>query len=465
MTTFTNITQTHIEALREMCAPERVYSGAEISPDLAHDELAGIHRLPEVVVEPISGAEVAAVLRYANAHEIPVTPRGQGTGLVGGAVALCGGILLHLVRMNRILELDAENMTLTVEPGVLLLDIYEYVESRGFYYAPNPGEKSATIGGNISTNAGGMSAVKYGVTRDAVRGLEVALADGTLLEVGGKVAKNSSGYSLKDLIVGSEGTLAVVTRAILHLRSLPAQTISLLVPFPDLASAMQAVPLIMQSPVIPRSLEFMERDVILAAEEYLGKQFPDNSANAYLLLTFDGQTKAEIEAEYEQIAQLCLDCGALDVLIADSEERAEAIWSARGAFLEAIKASTSEMDECDVVVPRTNIADFIRFTTQLQQQYNIRIKSFGHAGDGNLHIYILRDQLDQPTWDETLRAIFAEMYRHAQTLHGKVSGEHGIGYAKKPYLALLESPELLDLMRRIKFAFDPKGILNPGKVI
>ncbi len=191
--TYTTITQQHIDALREICAPERVYCGEAISQDLAHDELAGIHRLPEVVVEPVSSAEVAALLRYAHAQNIPVTPRGQGTGLVGGAVPLFGGILLHLVRMNRILELDAENMTLTVEPGVLLLDIYEYVESRGFYYAPNPGEKSATIGGNVSTNAGGMSAVKYGVTRDAVRGLEVVLADGTLLEVGGKVVEKQLG--------------------------------------------------------------------------------------------------------------------------------------------------------------------------------------------------------------------------------------------------------------------------------
>jgi glycolate oxidase len=465
VTEFSRMTTEDIAALRRICAAERVLVGEDISEDFSHDELAGIRRMPETLVEPLSSGEVAAVLRYASGRLIPVTPRGQGTGLVGGAVPLFGGILLNLCRMNRILELDEDNLTLTVEPGVLLLDIYEYVESRGLYYPVNPGEKSATIGGNISTNAGGMSAVKYGITRDYVRGLEVALADGSVLELGGKVAKNSSGYSLKDLVVGSEGTLAVVTKIILRLLPLPTRTVSLLVPFPDLPSAIRCVPLIIRSKAIPRSLEFMERDVILAAEEFLGKPFPDKSADAYLLLTFDGNTREEVERDYEKVAQLCLDQGALDVLISDTQERNDSIWSARGAFLEAIKASTSEMDECDVVVPRNRVADFIQFTNRLQEKVEVRIQSFGHAGDGNMHVYVLRDELDEGTWQARLNEAFDDMYGYARELHGKVSGEHGIGYAKRGYLEQSESAQTAALMARIKKAFDPLGILNPGKVV
>lgn len=454
-----------ITALTAICGTGRVFTGEAISEDYSHDELAGIHRMPEVLVEPVSTEEVAAIMHYADVHNIPVTPRGSGTGLVGGAVALYGGILLNICRMNKILELDEENLTLTVEPGVILMDIYAFVEGRDLYYPSNPGEKSATIGGNVATNAGGMAAVKYGVTRDYVRGLEVVLPDGKVIEAGGKVAKNSSGYSLKDLFIGSEGTLGIVTKIILRLLPLPRRTISLLVPFPDLPTAIRTVPLIIKSKAIPRSLEFMEREVILAAEEYLGKTFPDRSSNAYLLLMFDGNSREEIERDYDKVAQLCLDAGALDVLISDTEERNEAIWTARGAFLEAIKSSTTEMDECDVVVPRNQVAEFIQFSSQLQEQFGIRIRSFGHAGDGNLHLYICRDQLDQTVWEQKLAAVFNCMYERAQALGGKVSGEHGIGFAKKDYLAESAGEAVMEVMRKIKFAFDPKNILNPGKVV
>lgn len=454
-----------IDALRAICSPERVQVGSQISPDFAHDELAGIHHMPDVLVEPLSAEEVCKVLRYAHSKRIPVTPRGQGTGLVGGAVALQGGILINLARMNRILELDEDNLTLTVEPGVILMDIYALVESRDLYYPSNPGEKSATIGGNVSTNAGGMSAVKYGVTRDYVRGLEVVLADGTLIETGGNVAKNSSGYSLKDLFIGSEGTLGVITKITLRLLPLPRSTITLLVPFSDLRTAIQAVPKIIKSKAVPRSIEFMERDVLLAAEEFLGKKFPDSQADAYLLLMFDGNSKEDIEKDYERVAALCLEAGALDVLISDTEERNEIIWTARGAFLEAIKASTTEMDECDVVVPRNRVADFVEYAHNLQEQVNIRVKCFGHAGDGNLHIYILRDGLDEETWHARLAQVFDRLYVRAKELNGKVSGEHGIGYAKREYLAQSAGEGAMEIMRRIKQALDPLGILNPGKII
>ncbi len=245
-----------------------------------------------------------------------------------------------------------------------------------------------------------MRAVKYGVTRDYIRGLEIVLPDGKVLQVGGKVVKNSSGYSIKDLVCGAEGTLAIVTKAILKLLPLPKKAISLLIPFPNLEMAINTVPKIIKSKAIPTAIEFMQREVILAAEKFLGKKFPDNSSDAYLLLTFDGNTKEDIEKDYEKVADICLEEGALDVYISDTDERKEAVWSARGAFLEAVKASTTEMDECDVVVPRNKVASFVKYTDELQEQFDVRIRSFGHAGDGNLHVYVLRDNLNKEQWDK-----------------------------------------------------------------
>jgi len=430
--TYKKIEAADVAALVSICGQEHVKTREDISEDYSHDELAGIRVYPEVMVEPVSTEQVSAIMKYAFDNFIPVTPRGQGTGLVGGAVAVQEGILLNLCQMNRILELDEATMMLTVEPGVLLMDIYKYVEPYGLSYPADPGEKSATIGGNISTNAGGMRAVKYGVTRDYVKGLEAVLADGTVIMLSGKNAKNSSGYSLKDLVIGSEGTLAVP-----HLAKLKA---------------------------MPTSIEFMEREVILAAEEYLGKRFPDKSAPAYLLLTLDGNSKTELDSAYSAAAERCLECGALDVFIADTDERREVIWTARGAFLEAIKASTTEMDECDVVVPRNAIAGLVEFTRHLQREIDIRIMSFGHAGDGNLHIYVLRDDLSEEEWHRKLDAAFGQLYARAKEFGGQVSGEHGIGFAKKDFLADSLGEKTMELMRGVKQVFDPHNILNPGKI-
>lgn len=276
--------------------------------------------------------------------------------------------------MDKILELDRENLTVTVQPGVLLMDLAAFAEENSLFYPPDPGEKGATIGGNIATNAGGMRAVKYGVTRDYVWGLTVVLANGKVIGTGGQVAKNSSGYSLRDLFVGSEGTLGIITEA-------------------------------------------------------------------------------------------CLNHEALDVPIVDTEERKKSVWNARGAFLEAIKASTSEMDECDVVLPRSKIGEFIAYSKQLAGQYGVRIPGFGHAGDGNLHIYICRDEMDPARFAQVLKEIFTRLYQRADELHGLVSGEHGIGWAKRPYLHRHMDAESLRLMREIKIVFDPGHILNPGKII
>ena len=451
-----------IKAIINDC--DRVFYGSDINEDYSHDELGSIKEFPDVVVKAMTTEEVSKIMKYAYENNIPVTARGSGTGLVGAAVALYRGIVLDLSGMNKILELDEDNLTLTVEPGVLLMEISKFVEENDLFYPPDPGEKTATIAGNISTNAGGMRAVKYGVTRDYVRGLEVVLANGDVMNLGGKVVKNSSGYSLKDLVVGSEGTLAIITKAILKLVPLPKKAISLLIPFNDLETAIETVPKIIKSKAVPTAIEFMQREAIVAAEQYLGKKFPDHTSDAYLLLTFDGNSKEEIEKDYEKVANICLKEGAIDAFISDTEERQESIWSARGAFLEAIKASTTEMDEVDVVVPRNRVAEFVKFTHKLEKKFNIRIKSFGHAGDGNLHIYLLKDDLSEEAWSSKLKEVMKCMYDKSKELKGQVSGEHGIGFAKKGYLNESLSDEQIALMRGIKLTFDPKNILNPGKV-
>lgn len=443
---------------------ERILYGENINEEYSHDELGGTNSYPDVVVKAISAQEISSLIKYAYENNIPVTPRGAGTGLVGSAVAIEHGIMIDSSLMNHILELDEENLTITVEPGVLLMELSAYVEDHDFFYPPDPGEKSATIGGNISTNAGGMRAVKYGVTRDYVRGLEVVLPNGKIVEFGGKVVKNSSGYSLKDLMIGSEGTLGFITKATLKLLPLPKKAISLLIPFPSLKQAIDTVPLIIQSKTIPTAIEFMQREVIIDAEKYLGKQFPDSQSDAYLLLKFDGNSTEEIEAAYDNVAKLCLKQGALDVLISDTEEREESIWKARGGFLEAIKGSTTYMDEVDMVVPRNRVNEMVDYLHNLHKEVDIRIKSFGHAGDGNLHSYILRDDLAQEEFEKRMELAMEKIYQKAKELGGKVSGEHGIGFAKKPYLKKSLDVETIELMNGIKKAFDPKNILNPHKV-
>ncbi|ABX41694.1 FAD linked oxidase domain protein [Lachnoclostridium phytofermentans ISDg] len=443
---------------------ERVLYGENINEEYSHDELSGTESYPDVVVRVTSAEEISAIMKYAYDNNIPVTPRGAGTGLVGSSVAMEHGIMLETGLMNHVLELDEDNLTITVEPGVLLMDLAAYVEERDLFYPPDPGEKSATIGGNISTNAGGMRAVKYGVTRDYVRGLEVVLPNGTITTFGGKVVKNSTGYALKDLMVGSEGTLGIITKAVLKLLPLPQKAISLLIPFPSLEQAIRTVPLIIKSKSIPTAIEFMQREVIMDAEKYLGKKFPDNSADAYLLLKFDGNSVEEIEKSYERVAGICLEQGAIDILISDTEEREESIWKARGAFLEAIKGSTTYMDEVDVVVPRSSVNEMVEYIHNLHEKVDIRIKSFGHAGDGNLHAYILKDDLSNEEWELKMKAAMDNIYEKARELNGQVSGEHGIGYAKKSYLLESMDPVVVELMKGIKEAFDPKNILNPHKV-
>ena len=440
---------------------DRALAGEKIPEDYGHDEMTEYGQfMPDVLLLAETEGEVRSVLQYCNHRHIAVTPRGAGTGLCGGCVPTLGGVVLSTERMNRVLEVDCVNMTATLEPGVLLMEFPKALEGTGLFYPPDPGEKSATLGGNIMTNAGGMRAVRYGVTRDYVLGMRVVLAGGELLELGGKVIKNASGYSLLDLMIGSEGTLGVLTQFTVKLIPEPKENVSLLVPFDDLDRCIEAVPRILACGE-PTAVEFMEKEVITAAEEYLGKQFPNKNADAFLLIRLDDAVPGTLE----EMASLLEECGAKDVLLADTDERKESIWDARGAFLEAINSSTSSMDECDVVVPRRHIAAFVKKAADLGNNLRIRICSFGHAGDGNLHIYACKDQLSDEQWEEKRETFMKTLYKEAMALGGQVSGEHGIGHAKVPFLRERVEETQWRLMQGIKSLFDPEGILNPGKVV
>lgn len=446
--------------------PGRALSGEEISTDYAHDEMTEYGQFaPDAVLLAESTGEVSAVLAYCNEKRIAVIPRGAGTGLCGGCVAVGGGVVLSTERMKRVLEVDTGNMTATLEPGVLLMEFPKALEGTGLFYPPDPGEKTATMGGNAMTNAGGMRAVRYGVTRDYVLGMEVVLADGRVMNLGGKNVKTSSGYSLLDLMIGSEGTLGVLTKLTVKLIPEPRENLSLLIPFDDLGACIRAVPRVLACGCEPTAVEFMEREVIACAEKYLGKQFPDHSADAYLLVRLDGPSAKALEPGMDALTTLALSLGAKDVLLVDTDERKDSIWTARGAFLEAIKGSTSAMDECDVVVPRERIADFVAATAEIGKRLGARICSFGHAGDGNLHIYVCRDEMDEATWKKTVAQVMRELYDAARGMGGEVSGEHGIGHAKKEFLRESVGEDQMALMQGIKHVFDPNGILNPGKVV
>ena len=465
MKTFAKVTGEDL-AFFESILPGRVFSGGNVSSDYEHDEMTiyGLYA-PEAVLLAQNTDEISAVLRYCCQKGIAVTPRGAGTGLCGGCVAVRGGIVLSTERMKRVLEVDEKNMTATVEPGVLLMEFPKALEGTGLFYPPDPGEKTATMGGNAMTNAGGMRAVRYGVTRDYVLGMEVVLSSGEILTLGGKNVKTSSGYSLIDLLVGSEGTLVILTKLTVKLIPEPKANISLLIPFDDLDTCIGAVPAVLGCGCEPTAVEFMEREVIACAETYLGKQFPDASADAYLLVRLDGASVEALRPAMDRLTDLALSIGARDVLLADTDERKESIWNARGAFLEAIKNSTTVMDECDVVVPRERIADFVRQSGQIGREAGVRICSFGHAGDGNLHIYVCKDAMEDQAWAKALEQVMDRLYAAARNLGGEVSGEHGIGHAKREFLRESLGETQMALMRGIKSVFDPAGILNPGKVL
>ena len=411
-----------------------------------------------------------AIVKLANEKNIPIIPRGAGTGLAGGAVAKLGGIMISTVRMNHIKSYDLGNLTVTVEPGVLLNDLAADAEKQGLMYPPDPGEKFATLGGNVSTNAGGMRAVKYGSTRDYVRAMQVVLPTGEIVNFGSKVPKTSSGYSFVQLMCGSEGTLGIITELTLKLIPMPKEFVSLIIPFEDLETCIATVPQIFLNKLEPQALEFMGRDIVEMSEKYLEKEnFPKVvdgvEAGAYLLMTYDGNDRDQLDALCEQTSEVVFENGALDVFVADTPDKRRDAWAARSQFLESIQAATDELDECDVVVPRDKIAEYFNWVLTLQEKYNVVIRGFGHAGDGNLHIYACKEgDMSLEEFAEKSDLVMEEMYKKAVEMGGEISGEHGIGHSKVKFLEEAVGETKMALMRGIKKVFDPNNILNPGKV-
>lgn len=396
-----------------------VFEGADINPDYAKDEMPiyGTH-MPDLAVQPRSTEEVAAVVKICYDNNIPVTPRGAGTGLAGGAVPLCGGVLIDLTKMNKIKSYDLENFVVEIEAGVLLNDLAEDCLTHGMLYPPDPGEKFACVGGNVSTNAGGMRAVKYGATRDYVRAMTVVLPTGEITHLGATVSKTSSGYSLLNLMIGSEGTLGIITELTLKIIPAPKHVVSLVVPFEDLHTALSAVPKVKMAQMNPQAIEFMEREIVLSSERYIGRSvFPQKlegqDIGAYLLITLDGNTEDEVDALVEQAAELLVEAGAMDVLVADTPAKIKDAWAARSSFLEAIMEETKLLDECDVVVPVNQIADYLEFANKTGAECGLVIKSFGHAGDGNLHIYQCSNDLEEEEFKARVDKFFDIIYQRA----------------------------------------------------
>lgn len=447
--------------LREIIPDESRLVFDHIPPEFLSDTLGRRKGEASALVFAKSTEEVSKLLQYAHANRIPVTPRGAGTNLVGSTVPVDGGIILDLSQMNRILELDTETMTITVEPGLLLQDLQAYVEEHNLFYPPDPGEKASSIGGNISTNAGGMRAVKYGVTRDYVRGLEVVTADGTVLTVGGKNVKDASGLSLKHLYIGSEGTLAVITKCILKVIPKPETSLSILVPYPDLTTGIGSVLSILRADANPTAVEFMERNVVKLGEDFSGVRYPCPEAGSYILLTFDGR-EGEVAASAERIQALALSSGALDYIFLTDPQQAADIWKVRGALVKAVEA-VSEQEPVDIVVPINRTAEFIGYINQLEQSSGMRMVSFGHAGDGNVHLCVVRGHRDEATWQKELHANMDKAYHKAYELGGIASGEHGIGISKRRYFLRETHWENLRAMNQIKDALDPLHILNDKK--
>ncbi len=458
-----------LKKLKEIIPDKKRIVAHDIPEKYLSDTLGRLKGEAAALVFPQSTEEVSKILKYAHKHGIPVTPRGAGTNLVGSTVPVDGGIILDFSHMDKILELDENTMTITVQPGLLLQDLQKYVEERGLFYPPDPGEKASSVGGNISTNAGGMRAVKYGVTRDYVRGLEVVTADGSVLIAGGKNVKDASGLSLKNLYIGSEGTLAVITKCILKLIPKPETSLSVLVPYPDLKTGIRSVLSVLRANANPTAVEFMERKVVKLGEDFLGVKYPYPEAGSYILLTFDGHT-TEVRENAERIRKLALDGGALAYLpLTDTAQNplnvipsAADIWKVRGALVKAVEAF-SEQEPVDIVVPIDKTAEFISFINKLDEKSGMQMVSFGHAGDGNVHLCVVRGDRDLKTWHKELKANMDKAYHKAYELGGITSGEHGIGISKRRYFLRETSGENLEVMNRIKDALDPKHILNDKK--
>ena len=443
---------------------------AVVSPDIlfeyGHDETEDLNFPPAIVLKPTTVEEIASIMRYCHEHEIPVTPAGARTGLSGGALPIHGGVLLSMEKFNRILEIDEKNHQVTTEPGVITQVLQNAVREKGLFYPPDPASKgSCFIGGNVSENSGGPKAVKYGVTKDYVLNLEVVLPTGEVIWTGANVLKNATGYNLTQLLVGSEGTLGIITKIVLRLIPHPTTDMLMLVPFFDAQKACEAVAAIFQAGITPSGLEFIERDALLWTQDFTKDYSIKVEANhqAHLLIEVDGFDADVLMQECEKILSVLEKFETDEILFAESEAQKNTLWSLRRKVGEAVKSQSIYKEE-DTVVPRFELPQLLYNVKEIGKKYGFHSVCYGHAGDGNLHVNIIKGNLSDEQWDTELPKAIRELFTEVVKLGGTISGEHGIGMVQKNYMDIAFPEVSLNLMRSIKTVFDPKGILNPGKI-
>ncbi len=454
-----------LRRLIEIAGPKGVFNDEESREKYSHDETIGLSHPPEAVVLPSSPDEIKEVLRLAASENVPVTPRGLGTGLSGGAVPIYGGIVLSCERMNRIIEIDRENLMVTTEPGIITGQLQEAVEAEGLFYPPDPASlDSCSIGGNVAEGAGGSRAVRYGTTKDYVQGLEIVLPNGETLNTGGKVVKDVTGYNLTQLMVGSEGTLAVVTRIILRLIPLPRNRMDLLVPFASLDEAARTVSEIIEARIVPTAIEFMGRNCFDLAERHIQRKLAFRDAAAHLLITLDGNHQEALEQIRDQVGEICEKNGAYDVLVAMNRPDRERMWEGRKCLFEAANQLGGTYKSLDVVVPRSQIPRLVREIELVSEKYGIESLSFGHAGDGNVHVLLFKGPLSDEEWETKIDQAERDLYSITVRFGGKITAEHGIGLLRKPFLSMNLGTNQVEFLKQLKTAFDPGYILNPGKI-
>lgn len=463
--TYTPLDATHLAALAQL-VPGRLYTDGEVLQDYAHDWTEDLHFLPEVVLKPETTPEVSAILRYCHTHRIAVTPMGARTGLSGGMLPVHGGVALAMERMNRILDVDTRSLQVTVQPGVINQHISDALAPHGLFYPPDPSSKgSCLIGGNLAENAGGLHAVKYGITKDYVLALEVVLPTGEVIRTGAKVLKNSTGYNLTQLMVGSEGTLGVITEATLKVMPRPSHTALMLAMFPRAEDACDAVSAIFRAGLLPSALEFMEADAIAFGQRHLGiSTYPTEGIGGHLLIEVDGNEADAILRQCERVAEVLEQHHVLDIQFADTADKQAELWRLRKCLGEAVKGNTIYKEE-DTVVPRAELAKLLAKVKAVGQRFGFQSVCYGHAGDGNLHVNIIKNDMPDHRWEHELPLAIREIFEYTVALGGTLSGEHGIGWVQRRYMDIAFSPVELELMRGIKLLFDPHNILNPSKVL
>ncbi len=456
----------HIEAFKSIVGEQYVFSDAETLDNYAHDETENLHYLPEMVIKPRTAEEISAIMRICNEARIPVTPRGAGTGLSGGALPHLGGVLLSTERMNKILEIDERNLQVTTEPGVITEILQGAVREKGLFYPPDPASRgSCFIGGNISENSGGPKAVKYGVVKDYVLNLQVVLPTGEIIWTGANVLKNSTGYNLTQLVVGSEGTLGIVTKIVLRLIPHPKYDLLMLVPFRDLGQAGEAVSAIFRAGFTPSAMELMEINALRIVSNFVDSNavpVTDDTA-AHLIIEVDGNDMDVLMKEMEAIGELLAQYDIGEIYFADDSLQKAELWKLRRKVAEAVKLDGYTIEE-DTVVPRAELPALIKGVKEVGKKHDFNVVCYGHAGDGNLHIRIKKEGVPNSHGSPVMTAALRELFEVVHGLGGTISGEHGIGLIQKPYMDIVMQQTQLRLMRDIKRSFDPNNILNAGKI-